>query len=184
MAPVLPTSFIAGDTFSLTASLADYPAGDGWVLSLRFVPRSSGTPISITGTASGDDHVATVAAATTAAWVAGSYAASAWVALAGVTATVETGQLEILPDPRVVTALDSRSAAEVALDAARAALAAWSPTVRRYRINGREMEFNSPSEILPVISYWTTQVAREQAAAGLAAGRPDKRKAYVRIGRA
>jgi hypothetical protein len=121
---VLPTSLTAGDTFSLTASLPDYPAGDGWVLKLRFVPHSAGTAIAITGTASGDDHVASATATATAAYTAGAYSATAWVELGAVKTTVETGSLQILPDPRVVATLDNRSTAEVALAAAEAALAA------------------------------------------------------------
>lgn len=56
--------------------------------------------------------------------------------------------------------------AETALEAAKSALAAWSPTTRRYRIGTREMEFNAPGEILQVIAYWEGEVAKEQLAAG------------------
>lgn len=56
--------------------------------------------------------------------------------------------------------------AETALEAARAALASWNPTTRRYRIGTREMEFSSPDEIIQVIKYWEGEVAREQIAAG------------------
>ncbi len=56
--------------------------------------------------------------------------------------------------------------AQTALAAAKAALAAWNPTRRRYRIGSREMEFHSAAEILQVIKYWEGEVAKEQIAAG------------------
>ena len=71
-----------------------------------------------------------------------------------------------------------------ALDDAKTAFAAWTPTTRRYKINGREMEFSSTAEILQVISHWENEVRREQNAQAMAAGRPNNRKVVVRMGRA
>ena len=79
---------------------------------------------------------------------------------------------------------DTRSQAQKALDDARAALAAWTPTTRKYTIGGRAMEFNSVAEILQLISYWDAQVRREQAAQAMAAGMKTGRKIHVRMGRA
>ena len=67
--------------------------------------------------------------------------------------------------------------------AAEAAMATWTVTTKRYRIGEREMEFNSRAEIVPVLSYWKAQVQREQRAARMAAGLPDPRKTFVRLGR-
>ena len=58
-----------------------------------------------------------------------------------------------------------RSQARRALDDAKAALAAWTPTRRRDKVADREQEFNSAQEITRVISYWQREVDREDGRA-------------------
>lgn len=166
----LPTTLRAGDTYSQLVELADYPASAGWVLKSRFVPRAGGTAIALTATADGDAHQLDAAAATTTSWAVGDYSAVQWVELGAEVYTVATGQLSILPNLRTVVSGDTRTQAELALAAARAALAAWTPTQRRYKIGEREMEFASTAEILRTISYWEQQVAREQGTAAASLG--------------
>lgn len=167
----LPTTLRAGDTYSQLVVLADYPASDGWVLKARFTPRAGGTPIAITAAAEGDDHRLAATAVITAAWLSGDYAAAQWVEKGAEVYTVASGQVTILPNLRAISgATDTRSQAEIALAAARAAFAAWTPTQRRYKIGEREMEFNSAAEILRTISYWEQQVAREQGTAAAGQG--------------
>lgn len=159
ISPRLP----AGDTLALRVELADYPAGDGWVLHARFVPRAGGAVIALTGTADGDVHLLDAAASVTATWAAGDYATALWVEQGVESFVVEQGQIAIAANPRtMLAATDTRSQAEIALAACKAAFAAWTPTQRRYRIGEREMEFASTAEILRAISYWEAQVAREQ----------------------
>lgn len=178
-------SIRAGETLNHLASVADYPAGDGWVLTLYLNPRAGGTVRSVASTASGDDHLLQATAATTANWAAGKYGWQIWAALGAEKYLLEEGQLEVRTSLIAASAgTDTRTQAEIALDDAKAALAAWSPTTRRYRINGREMEFNNATEIIQVIKHWESEVRREQAAAALAAGRASGRKVYVRLGRA
>lgn len=177
--------FTLGDTLSFTTALADYPAGAGWVLIYRLVPRDAGDIIALTCTASGDDHLAAAAAATTAAWTAGAYSWSSFVTLGASSHTVASGSTTLLPDPRTLSGgFDARSQAAIALAAAKAALAGWTPTTKRYSINGREMEFNAPADIVRVVRYWQAEVQREERTAQLLAGKADRRKTYVRIGRA
>lgn len=167
----LPTTLRAGDTYSQLVTLADYPASAGWVLKARFTPRSGGQAVQLTGSTEGDDHRITAAAAVTATWAAGDYAAAQWVEKAAEVHTTASGQLVVLPNLRTILgATDTRSQAEIALAAAKAALASWTPTQRRYKIGEREMEFNSTSEILRAISYWQHQVDREQGTAAAAPG--------------
>lgn len=83
-----------------------------------------------------------------------------------------------------LSSFDKLAQAETALEAATAALAAWSPTTKRYRINGREMEFNSVDEILAVIGHWKSVIRTEQAALARQDGLPNPRKVLVRVGRA
>jgi len=157
----------AGDTYSELVTLSAYPASSGWVLNSRFTPRAvGGAVISFTGTAEGAAHRLSVAASTTAGWVAGSYAWVQWVELGAESYTVASGQLTITPNLRTAgVGSDARSQAQRALDDYKAAFAAWTPTTRRYRILDREREFNTVGEILTAINYWQVQVDRETAKA-------------------
>jgi hypothetical protein len=177
---------IAGDTFDRLIEVAGYEANEGWTLNYRLVPKTgTGDPIEFSGSAEGTAHRVTVDADDTADWTAGDYSWVSWVSKTGLSHTVATGMATVIADPRTVTApLDMRTAARRALDDAEAALASWTPTTRRYTIGGRSMEFNSTAEIIPLISYWKAKVQREDRAAALAAGRPDPRKVFVRLGRA
>lgn len=178
-------TFTAGDTYSARVELPEYPAGAGWVLKHRLVPRAGGAAILLSAAADGDAHVLSAAAAITAAWVRGDYAVARWVERAGESFVVEQGQIAILPDPRtMIGGTDTRSQAEIALADAEAAFAAWTPTHRRYRIGDREREFSSQSEIIAVINYWAAKVKREEADKAIAAGRPNPRKLHVHMGRA
>lgn len=172
---------IAGDTLNFATSLADYPAGAGWVLKFRLVPRTAGNPaIALTAAAEGDDHRTSVTAAATAGWAADAYGWTSWVEKGAEVYSVDSGQITVRPNPRTVAAgTDTRSQAERALADLRLALSAWSPLRRRYRIGDREMEFNAPADIIRMITWWEGQVAAE----ALLAGRIDKpsRRIYTRI---
>lgn len=182
---MLPARITAGDTVDQVIAAGLYPAPT-WVLHFRLIPRSAGaSPIGITCAAAGTEHRALVAAGDTASWAAGSYAISAWVESGAVKITIDSGSLEVLADPRALSAgFDGRSQAEIALDAARAALAAWTPTTRRYVIAGREREYASAADVLTVVRFWEAQVRREQRTADLSAGRKTGRQVFVRLGRA
>jgi hypothetical protein len=165
-----------------------YPANASWVLKYRLVPRVSGAAILLTGAADSADptlHRITASAATTAGWATGLYSWASWVEKAAEVYDVGTGSVKVLPDPRAVIApFDARTDAQIALEAAKAALGAWTPTTKSYTIGDRSYTFNSPTEILAVISYWQAQVKREEDAIAMAAGLGSRRKVYVRLNRA
>lgn len=179
-------TLVAGDTLNFLRSTPGYTAAAGWILKYRLTPRTgAASAITLTATAEGDDHRIQVAASATAVWAADTYGWAAWVENAGGEKyTVQTGQLVVTPDPRTVASgADSRSQAHRALEDARTALAAWTPTKRRYRIGDREMEFNTTADIVKAINYWELQVQRENQAARAAAGLPNRRQAHVRLNR-
>jgi hypothetical protein len=176
-----------GDTFSLTTTLADYPASAGWVLTYRLLPRTAGAAIDIVGTASGDDHLSSASAATTAAWASGEYSWVSYVTKSTQRYTVSEGSVTLLPNPATATEYDARSKAAKALEDAETALANFQSTggrVKRYSIAGREMEFDNAGEILKLVSYWSIQVTRERAVSAVANGYADPRRIYLRAGRA
>lgn len=183
------TSLYAGDTLSLTRPPSGRPPSDGWVLKAKLIPRSgaAGT-VALTGAAgAGDQHELTVAPAVTAVWPAGAYSLTLWVERGSDVYTVDTVQLDVLPNPRTATAaIDTRTLAERTLADLKAAFASWSSTrgmQRKYRINEREMEFASADEILKLISYWEGAVAKEMEAARRAAGGKPRNKIKVRFTR-
>jgi hypothetical protein len=179
--------FTNGDTFSLTTNLSAYPASEGWTLKHRFVPRAgAATPIEITTTADGDAHVALVAAAVTAEWTAGTYTFASYVENADLeTFTVESGTLELLPDPREATTLDTRTSAAVALANVRAMLqGVASKNVQRYEINGRSLEHYSIPDLIALESKLVSDVKREEAADRMAQGLKSKRRVMVRCSNA
>ena len=180
------SSFTLGDTLDYTAASALYPPADGWVLKYRLVPRTAGTAVDITCTTAADGYRALVAAATTAAWVAGTYGWSSWVELAGVKHSVAAGSIDLLVDPRTAGgAVDLRGADQIALDAIRATLRGTaSANVLSYEIAGRKLQHYSITDLLQLESKLATDVARSAAATALASGQADPRKVYVRVARA
>ena len=155
---------IAGDTLNYRSVPSEYSPADGWSLTLRLVPRSADeTAHEVAGVADGSTWLVRTNAGLTAAWAPGWYSWAAYVSNAGGERyTIDRGQLEVLRDPgQAQPGVDGRSQAQRALDDAKAAFAAWTPTQRRYRIADREREFNSPADIIKVIRYWETEVARE-----------------------
>ena len=179
--------FTLGDTLSLTKTLAAYPATAGWVLYYRLVVRDgAGAAITFNSMASGSDHLITVPAATTAAWVAGTYTWASWVSDGVSSYSVEHGSTDLLSDPRTTSSpLDLRTAAQTALDNVRLTIQGKaSADVLRYEINGRMLERYPRRDLLALEANLVARVNAEQRAAALAAGRPDTRMRTVRLGRA
>jgi hypothetical protein len=177
-----------GGTLSFTTSVSDYLPTDGWTLKYRLVPRSAGpAPITLTGTQDTTDsslHRIQASAATTAGWTAGVYSWASWVEKASEKYDITSGVLTLLADPRTATTLDERSQARKALDDAKTAYAAWTPTTLRYKIGEREMWFNSRAEIVETISYWQNEVNREGNAEALSKGLKSRRHIFMRLNRA
>lgn len=177
-------TLIVGDTLDFITSVPSYLATAGYTLTYRLVPRISGTPISLTATASGSDYRITATPATTAGWAAGEYSWSAYVTKSGERHTVDSGLVTLQVDPGAVTSFDGRSQAQRALADAQTALANFSATggrVKRYQIAGREMEFDAAGDILKLISYWKGEVQRENAANAKREGLPDPRRIQIRM---
>lgn len=175
--------FALGAVLQFTTTLADYPASAGWVLSHRLVLKSgAGALAAITATASGDDHLTTVPAATTAAWAPGAYTWVSWVTKGADVRNVANGEITLLPDPRTATGgLDLRTDAQQALDAVRATIrGVASVNQLKYEILGRSLERYAISDLLLLESKLANDVAREQRAA---AGR-NPRRLVARVARA
>lgn len=188
-------AIVAGDTLSFTTALPAYPAGDGWTLKFKLIPRASGSVITITASADGDLYEVAVAASTTASWAAGEYSWAAYVELSGERYTVDGwtsvdgryrggASLAIKPDPGVITAFDNRSSARKVLDGLLTLYeshASGQGLVAEYSIAGRTMKFRTTADLVEQIRYWQAEVAKEERKARLAAGRDSGATLRVRL---
>lgn len=177
-----PAQLRAGDTWRWQRQLDDYPAGT-WTLKYRF--KNSTTGFEIVSTSSGTLHDVTVAAATTAAYTAGSYTWIAWVeGGSSEKYTVDSGTIEVLPDYRgglATVALDDRSHARKMLDAIEAWLESRDPGVAEYEIAGRRMKYIPAAELIKLRSRYQREVAGEDAAEKIARGELAPKKIQFRI---
>lgn len=179
--PILePTTANAGDTWRWTRTLADYPASAGWTLSYTLI--NAAAKISITGSASGDDHSILVSAATSAGYAPGSYDWRARVTKAGEVYTVGEGRLTVNASFSSAT-YDARSQARKTLEAIESTLEGRaSSATLEYEIGNRRMKYIPVSELLQLRDRYRAEVSREDAATAAAAGLPDKRRVFVRFG--
>lgn len=175
-----PTTANAGDTWRWTRTLADYPASAGWALSYTLI--NAAAKITINASASGDDHAVTVSAATTAGYAAGSYDWRARVSKAGEVYTVGEGRITVRNAFGGAT-FDARTHARKTLEAIEAVIEGRaSSEVSYYMIGNRQLRYLTPAELLTLRDKYRAEVAREDAAAAVAAGLPDKRRVFVRFG--
>lgn len=145
-----PTELRAGDTWRWTRSLANYPASSGWTLKYRYKNATGG--FEIVASASGADFSVSIAAATTAAYTAGTYAWTAWVeGGSSEKYTVDGGVCTVKADYRAAAAstpLDDRTHARKVLDAIESVIEGRaSKDQERYMIAGREL-WRTPIPIL------------------------------------
>lgn len=176
-----PTALIAGDTAKWLRSLPDYLPADGWTLTYTLLNADG--KITIVTSASADGHLVNVPAATTAIWSAGEYAWRAQVVnTTGDAYTIGGGTITVQPAFSAST-LDSRSHARKTLANIEAYLEnANNLTAARYQIAGRELWRISITDQLMLRDRYRAEVAREDAAANVARGLPDKRRIMVRFG--
>jgi len=187
---------VAGDTLDETVVIPDYPATDGWTLKYFFVPRFT-TPVQaaivLTATSSGSDYLLQASPSTTAIWVPGIYSWRRRVEKAGAAQTLDkngnggdwSGEFVLEPDPSTLAqGYDGRTQAAKAVDDLKAAMATFQATsgrVKRYAIGGREMEFETSSEILIMLNRWQIELTREERALSIAKGLGDPNRVYTRF---
>lgn len=178
-----PSTVTAGDTVTWLKSLSDYPASGGWSLAYRLI--NSAGKIDIAATASGADHLVSVAAATTESWLAGDYDYIATVTKAAERYTVGNGRITVAPNLAALTTYDGRSIERKALEALESAyldyLTNHQGHVQEYEIAGRRMKFRSAAEIWDQISRLRAEVRKQDDAAAMAAGINPKRRVMVRF---
>ena len=173
-----PTAVYAGDTVAWTKVLGDYPAS---VWTLRYSLVRDGGSIAITATASGDQHVVSVPAATSATWIPAEYVWTAYVTSGTDRYTVETGTIQVKANP-TAGGYDSRSQVKRTLDAINALLEGRTVSdVTSYSIGGRSVSKMAISELLVWQSKYQSMYASEMAADRVARGLATGRKILTRF---
>lgn len=172
-----PTKVIAGDTAQWEKSLPDYPASAGWVLVYTLI--NAAAKITITAAADGDDYVVTQPSATTAAWAKGKYKYQARVTLAGVSHTVETGDMEVAANFATETTLDGRSHARKVLDAVEAVLEGRATKDQEeYTIGDRSLKRTPIEKLYELRQRYKAEVSREETRSS---GKPSRRRTLIRM---
>lgn len=178
-----PARVRAGDTVTWRKSLADYPATAGWVLSYRLINAAG--KIDIVATASGADHLVSVAKAATANYTAGDYTLLAWVDNGTERVTLDPGRLTVLPNLAAQTAgYDARSAAKKMLDAIDAALLSLSSGERlavvEAEVAGRRLKYDFAG-LMKLRNLYAAAVRSEENAERAALGLGARNKLNVRL---
>lgn len=155
-----PQTVRAGDFITWQKTLADYPANAGW--SLVYTLINGSTKLTITASASGADHLVSVAAVTSAGYAAGWYTWMARVTKGAEIYTVGVGNMQVLPNLAALTTFDGRSHARVMVEAIEAAIQGRASSVQlRLTINNRSIEYLSPGELIKWLSFYRAEVAKE-----------------------
>lgn len=179
-----PAELRAGDTWTWTKTLADYPASAPWTLKYRFKNAAGG--FEIVASASGDGYSVTVAASTTAGYVAGAYSWVAWVEGGNSEKyTVDSGTTTIDPDYRSGTAtaaLDDRSHARKVLASIEAVIEGRATKDQEeYAIAGRSLKRTPITTLLKMRQHYQAEVAAEVSREAIANGTGTGRRIQFRV---
>lgn len=161
----IPLSLTAGDRWTWTDSLSDYPA-TLWTLTYFF--RGPTSLAAAVGVASGANHVVTVAAATTSALKPGSYdwqARAALIATPTTIATVAVGRITVAPNLENA-AVDYRSWNVRVTEALKATIEGRASTDQlSMSIAGRSLSRMSWKELLEAFDRFNRLAASESGVA-------------------
>lgn len=175
-----PTTLRAGETWSWLRSLPDYPAPT-WVLTYTLI--NSSAKQTITATASGADHLVSVAAATTGGYAAGTYTLLGRVAKSPEVYSVYSATLQVDPNLAAASTYETRTTAKKILDALDAYLLGRATAneleTLEVTVGDRTLRSDRVS-LLKLRETLKAEVLREQQADRMAAGLPDKRRLHVR----
>lgn len=179
----IPTEFSAGDTLEFKRYYSDYlPA----TYTVSFYLVNSAGQVTFTASDNGDGwHLVDVAAATTAAWTAGSYSLRAFADDGTDRYQVEDTSIEILPDFETQTdGYDDRSHACTMVGLLETLMQAGTTTnaEKSVSFNGRSVTYKDDSEITTDYFRWKSICDQEKAAErinnGLASGNKIKTRLF------
>ena len=182
-------TLVQGDSASWSddpVALYDGRQADASAWALKYVLRGPSV-LDLTAVANGAKWTTTLTVGSSASLTPGQYAWGAVVTKGTERLSVGNGNLVVTPDLVAISApFDSRTPAQVALQACEAAMATFNATggkVKKYEIAGRTMEFQTIADLMQLHSFWKMKVNAEGSAAAIANGLGNPRNLYVRFQR-
>jgi hypothetical protein len=181
-----PTQIRAGDTYTYTVTSSDYPATDGWTLSVTL--NNATTRKEVSAVANGADYDVTLASTDTDDFAAGvCQMVEAVEKGSGLTLerhTIFAGSVTILANLAGATvAADFRSHARKTLDAIEAAIEgrATRGQLASTVIGDRQVQYLAPEELIKWRSFYQSEVKREEAAERIAQGLDGGNRTLIRF---
>lgn len=180
-----PAELVIGDRWAWkrTDLSADYPTASYALTYVADMQGSGSTSFSITASETGGEYVVEIASATTATYLAGTYAWQAYITRSSDSARVSVakGTWRLIPNLSASTA-DPRSHVKKVLDAIEATLEGRASVDQMsYSINGRTLQKTPISDLIKLRSTYQADYAREVAAERIAQGLPVKNKLLTRF---
>lgn len=168
----MPERFAAGTTVELLLTSTDYPANDGWTLSLSLAGAGV---LTVAGASSGADHAITLTAAQTADLPAGSYRWALDASKAGTVKRFASGRLAVEPNLAAAGAGDLQSTNEKILAAIEAVIASRLGTatgslpkdIESYAIDGIAVTKIPMEQLERMRTRYAFAVAREKRGGGI-----------------
>lgn len=177
----VPQSFTVGETTIWTQALTDYPASAGTLVT-TFI--NSTHKFAVTATASGDSHVSTISATTSAGLTKGIYS---WqqkytTTVGSIVTIVASGRTELLPSFSAATTLDTRTHAKTVLDAIEAVIAGRATEDHlSMSIAGRSISKMTLAELIQARDLYRREYALEVKAEKIARGEQPGGRIMVRF---
>ena len=155
----LPSSFAAGTTVTYRKSFDDYPASEGWTLTLYL---AGANVTQVEAVPDGDDFVVTVGADVTAdGFAPGLYKYAERVSKSGEVQEVETGVVTVLPDLTVAGDGDEQEWVEESIAALKAHIRGRLPAgMQSYSIAGRTVSKLPLEEAMKMLTQLEARLER------------------------
>lgn len=160
-----PEEFCAGDTLAFTRTLPDYPAPD-WTVTYELVGNNA-PRIEFVSTASNLDHSITVDAATTAAWLPGTYLLVGYASNGTERHRIYYGQLRVYPNQEAAAGNeDARTFAQKMVDMLEGLLLSKGGLLES-RVGDSLFRYESLEQVRTEHGYWLgvrrQEIAKQRA---------------------
>lgn len=181
-----PSTVVQGNTWQWSRDFPDYPAGGSYTLAYYF--KSPDSAFSISGveiTANGSAFVATKAATDTASIRPGSYFWQAYATSGAARYLAGEGWMSVTPDLATAGGYDARAHAQKVLDAVEATLEGRASLDQlAISIGGRSLSRTPIGDLLALRDHYRREVQALKSAAALENELGNRRRLFVRFGRA
>lgn len=176
----VPEKITAGDYVQWQVDNSDYPAA---TYALTYALVKSGAKIAIVAAASGNTHLVSLAAATTAAYAAGKYRWQAYMTAGDARYMVDSGEIEILPNfAAQSTGYDARSDAQQIYEACEAIILNRATKGQNETLVAGERLMLMPIQrLLELRDKYLAVWKKEQRSDARKAGRAKSNAIYVRF---